>query len=1004
MPEYHFSNDPKDTYTTLLSVGTKTNPGLHATSQRSVWTDDGDDSKSDAPFQIAMDAMQMQSTRPLEFNAATEFINSSTAGQLDIDAGTTIEVTAPTIELAGATLIDLQGDTVKIGEGGDTDITLTFNANSNDGVLTWMEDEDNFKFSDDVLINGSEKLYLYDIGGEYISSDGTDFTINSGNDIKLTCGASGDVVIPANVGITFGTGEKIEGNNTDLTITSGANINLTATSDVVIPADVGITFGSGEKIEGNDTDLTVTSGADINLTATSDVNIPSDVGVTFGNDGEKIEGDGSDLTISSSGALNVTNSGSGNNIVIDSTAGSVYIDGGESSAAAIYLSATGSHANTTVLISSAGTGASAIDIDSSGGFDLDTIKGITADCTTLSLDSTDTTNLTMTASHASTKVLTISGTNADGSGQADLHLDMDGDIHLKSNITGAITNMASLSTSVSTAAGIQIGTDLAAVDIAIGEASDSNVLISDNLKVGGDAWVSGTLTAGTVSYTTLTITHATKSVLTLHNSEESDSEGDRDSWIVFEGEVAGESGTGHQLAYIKVTHDSGDSDKDGGMYFNTNDGSDTDDALTERLFFDHAGNAQFSTDIGIEATSKLYLDGKGCSGDTFLYEKAADEVVLSCGGEEIRMADATGTGKNTIYGVDAGLSLDSSSDENVFIGAYCADGSLSGADKNVGVGYLSLSALTNGRKNTAVGWSSLLKNTTGQYNTGLGDETLYENLTGTCNTACGFSSLYNTTGSQNSAVGYRAMYTNAGGAYAVAMGYDALHGNTSGNNNTAVGAIALKENEGGSDNVAVGYSAGEHDDGGNDVVTATQCVIIGSEADFETTTPTNEIVIGYGADGNGDNKIALGNTSITAVQGQVDFTAYSDARIKRAIKPTDIGLAFINKLNPIQYKRVNPFDYPSALKERRFKKTSITNEDGTKRFREPDKKPPADNSICHGLIAQEVKAVLDELSVESNIWNETGRGKQGLQYATLVVPLVKAIQELSAKVEALEKQ
>ena len=36
---------------------------------------------------------------------------------------------------------------------------------------------------------------------------------------------------------------------TDLTIT-GNNINLTATADVVIPADVGITFGSGDKIEG----------------------------------------------------------------------------------------------------------------------------------------------------------------------------------------------------------------------------------------------------------------------------------------------------------------------------------------------------------------------------------------------------------------------------------------------------------------------------------------------------------------------------------------------------------------------------------------------------------------------------------------------------------------------------------------------------------------------------------------------------------------------------------
>ena len=52
-------------------------------------------------------------------------------------------------------------------------------------------------------------------------------------DINLTAGA--DVVIPANIGLTFGTGEKIEGDNTDITVTSGGAIKLTATTDVVVP-------------------------------------------------------------------------------------------------------------------------------------------------------------------------------------------------------------------------------------------------------------------------------------------------------------------------------------------------------------------------------------------------------------------------------------------------------------------------------------------------------------------------------------------------------------------------------------------------------------------------------------------------------------------------------------------------------------------------------------------------------------------------------------------------
>ena len=280
----------------------------------------------------------------------------------------------------GGPVTKLLGTAITIGDGtAGTDIAVTFDGETSDGVLTWMEDEDHFKFSDDIVIDSTKRLYLNDEGGEYIYGDGTDLYLVSGADINIpanigmtfgddgekiegdgtdltisgnninltatadvnipsgvgvtfattekiesdgtdlsiTVGSGGDVNIPADIGVTFGNdGEKIEGDGTDLTIT-GNNINLTATADVVIPADVGITFGSGEKIEGDSTDLTVTSGADINLTATSDVNIPSGVGVTFGDDGEKIEGDGTNLTIETS-----------NNVTIDAAADIILDAGG----------------------------------------------------------------------------------------------------------------------------------------------------------------------------------------------------------------------------------------------------------------------------------------------------------------------------------------------------------------------------------------------------------------------------------------------------------------------------------------------------------------------------------------------------------------------------------------------------------------------------------------------------------------------------------------------------
>jgi len=302
-----------------------------------------------------------------EFNQLLAAFASGTGHTHD---GTTAE---------GGPITKLLGTAITIGDGTTgTDIAVTFDGETNDGVLTWMEDEDHFKFSDDVVIDGTKRLYFNDEGGEYIHGDGTDLNLVSGADINIpanigltfgddgekiegdgtdltitgnninltatadvnipsgvgltfataekiesdgtdltiTVGSNGDINIPANIGLTFGDdGEKIEGDGTDLTIT-GNNINLTATADVVIPADVGITFGSGEKIEGDDTDLTITSGAKINLTATSDVHIPNNVGIVFGGDSEKIEGDGTDLTISA------------NNLTVDAVADIILDAGG----------------------------------------------------------------------------------------------------------------------------------------------------------------------------------------------------------------------------------------------------------------------------------------------------------------------------------------------------------------------------------------------------------------------------------------------------------------------------------------------------------------------------------------------------------------------------------------------------------------------------------------------------------------------------------------------------
>jgi len=133
------------------------------------------------------------------------------------------------------------------------------------------------------------------------------------------------------------------------------------------------------------------------------------------------------------------------------------------------------------------------------------------------------------------------------------------------------------------------------------------------------------------------------------------------------------------------------------------------------------GGGGASDYMAIQALNKLYLDG---GGNTYFQESAADEVVLVCGGESIRIADATGTGENTIFGVNAGASLDSGSDANVFIGADVADGSLSSADNNVAIGHTAMSGLTNGARNVAIGRESMATLTGGGNNVAVGDQSL----------------------------------------------------------------------------------------------------------------------------------------------------------------------------------------------------------------------------------------------------------------------------------------
>ncbi len=117
----------------------------------------------------------------------------------------------------------------------------------------------------------TDRLYFSDVGGEYISGDGTDLNLTSGADIN----------IPSGIGLTFGNdGEKIEGNGTKLDIAAAEiDFSIEGSGDINIGADIGLTFGNdGEKIEGNGTRMSIASGTGMVLDCEGDVEINADGG------------------------------------------------------------------------------------------------------------------------------------------------------------------------------------------------------------------------------------------------------------------------------------------------------------------------------------------------------------------------------------------------------------------------------------------------------------------------------------------------------------------------------------------------------------------------------------------------------------------------------------------------------------------------------------------------------------------------------------------------------
>ena len=451
------------------------------------------------------------------------------------------------------------------------------------------------------------------------------------------------------------------------------------------------------------------------------------------------------------------------------------------------------------------------------------------------------------------------------------------------------------------------------------------------------------------------------------NAGDSDGAGDNN---VFVGELAG--GTGTQT-------DAADNNVGVGYGALTDLTTGADNTSIGQSSLAELTTGSYNTSVGRLSTPALTTGSHNVViGRANLYEAADDEsnnIVIgnSAMGSAKQNGTASATNRevkqNIAIGTDAltGGTLTGTNhlEGNVAIGHLAMDAT--GANNQIGtvaIGTSALSDLTSGSGNTAIGYKAADSVTTGSNNTALGYEALIDNLVGSGNTAIGRQALYDF------------VADSAGHGWNTAVGEGAGYDVSTGTSNTIIGASAANA-------------------GSNDLTTGDANTLVGSETSTSASGALNQNVFGYGvvASGNGTFTFGHGGTDTTCTNGATTWSNPSDERIKKDINDSSLGLSFINDLKPRTFKYKTKGELPSNHTEYIKDSTDLYREDKT----------------YHGFIAQEVKEAIDNAGdkvkdgFEGWATNATN-DFQRVGETAFIGALIKSVQELSARVEELEKK
>jgi len=431
-------------------------------------------------------------------------------------------------------------------------------------------------------------------------------------------------------------------------------------------------------------------------------------------------------------------------------------------------------------------------------------------------------------------------------------------------------------------------------------------------------------------------------------------------------------------------------------------------------YFQMSNTASFSSPIlsvaGADTNISLRLNAKGSG-------KVRTNTDILVGGL-VNIGNGVGAfSSNTTFGENS-LSNNSTGQYSTLLG-YNTGASIISANYTTAVGYGAGQSINSSSNHTAIGYLAL-----SQISTIATDANPYNG-----STAVGYQALKSFTGSVGTgsdctAVGAGAMYTATSNSWAcVAVGngalyaFDNIYGTAVGYRAaaavtnypiTAVGANALT-NCTGAGNTAVGNSAL------NTGATMTSCTAVGDNAltncasasgyctaigqnagGYQTygqnntyigynTQPlnvysdSNQIVIGAGRTGKGSNTAFIGGTSGAYNGANVTtWATTSDQRIKRNIVDSPKGLAEIMQLRVRNFQYKEEADMPKTDDGRPV----VTGLDHEK--------------LVTGFIAQELQTPFPEaVHADSN-------GILSVSTDPVIYVLVKAVQELTARLEALE--